>query len=108
VGWIARNKAARSVRSPSIDRDAAIALLRAHENELKQLGVKSLYLFGSTARGEARPDPDVDLFFDDDRGACGLFDYERVAPEVISVLVRHGLSRSTSRIIGLRRQDAIS
>jgi predicted nucleotidyltransferase len=55
-------------------RDDAIARLRAHEAELKELGVEHLYLFGSTARGEARDDSDVDLFFDHPEGAIGLYE----------------------------------
>jgi predicted nucleotidyltransferase len=39
--------------------------LRALEPELRKRGVGSLYLFGSTARGEATADSDIDLFFDD-------------------------------------------
>ncbi|MBC7768101.1 MAG: nucleotidyltransferase family protein [Phycisphaerales bacterium] len=39
--------------------------LRALEPELRKRGVGSLYLFGSNARGEARADSDIDLFFDD-------------------------------------------
>jgi uncharacterized protein len=46
----------------------AMAALKAHEAELKRLGVEHLYLFGSTARGEARVTSDVDLFFDHERG----------------------------------------
>jgi predicted nucleotidyltransferase len=56
-----------------MDRDAAIAKLKAHEAELKRLGVQSLYLFGSTARGEARDDSDVDLFFDYEKENSGFF-----------------------------------
>ena len=52
----------------------AISRLRAHEADLKRLGVEHLYLFGSTARGEARDDSDVDLFFDYERGKFGLFE----------------------------------
>lgn len=48
--------------------------LRAHEADLKRLGVEPLHLFGSTARGEAREDSDVDLFFDSERGTFGLFE----------------------------------
>ena len=55
-----------------MERDAAIAKLKAHEAELKRLGVEHLYLFGSTARGEAREDSDVDLFFDHPEGSLGL------------------------------------
>ena len=47
-------------------RDDVIELLRANAEDLKGLGVTSLFLFGSTARDEARPDSDVDLFVDDD------------------------------------------
>jgi uncharacterized protein len=43
-------------------RSVAIARLRQHETALKRLGVDHLYLFGSTARDEARDDSDVDLF----------------------------------------------
>ena len=56
-----------------MDRDEAIAKLREHESELKSLGVQHLYLFGSTARGKAGEDSDVDLFFDHERGKLGLF-----------------------------------
>jgi hypothetical protein len=63
-----------SATIPMMDRDHAIATLKAHEAELKQLGVQRLYLFGSTARGEARDTSDVDLFFDYEEGKFGLFD----------------------------------
>jgi len=56
-----------------MDRAVAIAKLREHETELKQLGVEHLYLFGSTARDQAREDSDVDLFFDHPLGSLGLF-----------------------------------
>lgn len=52
----------------------AITLLQAHEAQLKQLGVLTLYMFGSTAREEAREGSDVDLFFDYDKGKLGLFE----------------------------------
>lgn len=52
----------------------AAARLKAHEAELKQLGVEHLYLFGSTVRGEARADSDVDLFFDHPLGSLGLYE----------------------------------
>lgn len=37
------------------------AILEAHRGELKALGVREVYVFGSTARGEAGPESDVDL-----------------------------------------------
>jgi predicted nucleotidyltransferase len=42
-------------------RDEVLAILAAHQEPLQRLGVKSLTLFGSVARDEARPDSDVDL-----------------------------------------------
>jgi predicted nucleotidyltransferase len=59
-------------------RDEAIAKLRQHETDLRQMGVESLYLFGSTARGEARSDSDVDLFFDYDPDRLGLRELFRI------------------------------
>jgi uncharacterized protein len=52
-----------------MDREHVLAKLRAHERELKEAGIVRLSLFGSTARGDAGPDSDVDLLaaFDDTR-----------------------------------------
>ena len=45
-----------------MNRDEILKILRAHRDELrKRFGVKSLAVFGSVARGEARPDSDVDI-----------------------------------------------
>jgi uncharacterized protein len=44
-----------------MDRNEAIAALKRHEAELRKLGVVSVSLFGSTARGEATADSDIDL-----------------------------------------------
>jgi len=69
-----------------MDRDTAITRLRAHEAELRRLGIQHLYLFGSTARGEARADSDVDLFFDHERGKLGLFRLMEVQEITASIL----------------------
>ncbi len=71
-----------------MDRIEAIARLQAHEGELKKLGVEHLYLFGSTARGEARADSDVDLFFDYPRGKFGLFELMDVKETAARILGR--------------------
>ena len=71
-----------------MDRAEAIARLKRHEAELKQLGVQHLSLFGSTARGEARPDSDVDLFFDYERGQFSLFDLMDVTRRTSDILGR--------------------
>ena len=56
-----------------MERSEVIAKLKRNEAELKRLGVEHLYLFGSTARGKAREDSDVDLFIDHPEGSLGLF-----------------------------------
>jgi predicted nucleotidyltransferase len=44
-----------------VDREQAVALLRAHEAELKGAGVARLSVFGSVARGDATDTSDVDV-----------------------------------------------
>jgi uncharacterized protein len=81
-------------------RDLTIAKLKEHEAELKQLGVEHLYLFGSTARDEARDDSDVDLFFDHPEGSLGLFELmdvkdaaERILGCKTDIMTRRSLHR---------------
>ena len=45
-----------------MNRDDAIAKLKACAAPIQARGATSLYLFGSSARDEARPDSDLDLF----------------------------------------------
>lgn len=69
-------------------REDAIAILKEHETELRQLGVEHLYLFGSTARGEADEDSDVDLFFDYEKGKLGLYELMDVKEQTSRILGR--------------------
>jgi len=49
-------------RAAMTKRDEVIGFLSAHRQELaERFGVRSLALFGSMARAEARPDSDVDV-----------------------------------------------
>jgi predicted nucleotidyltransferase len=41
--------------------ERVIATLRAHEEELRQAGLRSLSLFGSLAPGETEKDSDIDF-----------------------------------------------
>jgi predicted nucleotidyltransferase len=41
-----------------------IQRLRPYAGELADLGIRQLYVYGSVARGDARPGSDVDLFAD--------------------------------------------
>ena len=50
-----------------MDRDQTLALLSRHKPEMQQrFGVRSLALFGSRARGQARADSDVDVLVEFD------------------------------------------
>jgi predicted nucleotidyltransferase len=64
--------------------------LRAAAPRLRQLGVKHLSIFGSTARGTERPDSDIDLLLDlDARRAIDLLDYAGIVAEIQNLVPRH-------------------
>ena len=67
-------------------RDEAISRLTQHEADLKRLGVEHLYMFGSTARGEAKEILDIDLFFDYEKGRLGLFELMDVKEYAANIL----------------------
>jgi predicted nucleotidyltransferase len=77
-----------------MNRNDVIATLRGHEAELRAAGVVRLSLFGSTVRGEAGPDSDVDLF--------AMFD----ATRRISLLDMAGIEIKLSEMLG-RKVDLI-
>jgi uncharacterized protein len=70
-----------------MNRETVITALRAHESELRAAGVVRLSLFGSTARGEARPDSDIDLLaaFDNAR-RLSLLDVIRIENQISDLL----------------------
>lgn len=87
-------------------RDEVIRRLQQHQADLKRLGVEHLYIFGSTARGEARDDSDVDLFFDYEKGKLGLFelmdvkDYAaRILGRKTDIMTRDSLHKTLRRTI---------
>ena len=45
-----------------------LKILQSHSGELKRLGVKRLWLFGSYVRGEARDDSDLDVLVEFEEG----------------------------------------
>jgi uncharacterized protein len=58
-----------------MNRSTAIKKLRDQTSALKALGATALYLFGSTARNQARATSDIDLFIDyDPRGSFNVLD----------------------------------
>jgi predicted nucleotidyltransferase len=63
-----------SMLSPALPprRSEVLAVLAAHREELRRLRVKSISLFGSVARDEARTGSDIDLLVELERPA-GFF-----------------------------------
>ncbi len=67
-------------------RDQIIARLRAAEAELRARGIRHAALFGSVARGEERPDSDIDILLDFEPGSEGsIYDYVRLKEYVASL-----------------------
>ena len=61
-----------------------LRVLRAHEAELRAMGIERLSLFGSFARDEAGPDSDVDLLATMDRDRATTVWGSYVAEDVIA------------------------
>lgn len=73
--------------SKRMTREEVIRRLRAHEAELRAMGIRRLSLFGSVARGEAGPDSDVDLAAEfDPAHRIGLFRFGGIAHRVEELL----------------------
>ncbi len=62
-------------------------ILRRHQTELREAGVKSIQLFGSAVRGEARPDSDLDILVEFSR-PIGLQAFIRLKQRLAELLGR--------------------
>jgi predicted nucleotidyltransferase len=63
-----------------------IAKLRDNESALRQHGVTHVALFGSAARGEQRPDSDIDIMVElDPQIVRTIFDYSGVKDFIASM-----------------------
>ncbi len=101
-----------TVLARDISRDQLLAELRALRPQFEREGVAHMALFGSRARGDHRPDSDVDLMIDIVPGRrfsmLGLIGLGHVVEDHIglpgSVLIRGDLGKTMSE--GARR-DAV-
>ena len=59
-----------------MNRQDALSVLRQHADILRARGVRHAALFGSVARGDNRPDSDIDILVDiDPTAGVTIFDY---------------------------------
>jgi predicted nucleotidyltransferase len=64
-----------------------LGTLHAHEAELRKRGICHAAVFGSVARGEARPDSDIDVLVElDPQQPMGIFEYARLKLYVAELL----------------------
>lgn len=57
--------------------DDVSCLVTKHRDQIRAFGVRGLWLFGSTARGEAGPESDIDLLVQFE-GPCSYGQYSRL------------------------------
>lgn len=87
-------------------RSEALAVLKRREAKIRQLGISRLSIFGSTARGDERPDSDVDLAasIDPDR-SIGLFEFVGIEQQLAHMLgIKVDLVTEPSNAPGLQAQ----
>jgi predicted nucleotidyltransferase len=69
--------------------DRALEILRANEKTLRAKGALHAAVFGSVARGEARPDSDVDVLVDlEPHKPCGVYEYVRLQHDIADLFGR--------------------
>lgn len=80
--------------------------LKAQRQELvDRFGVQSLYLFGSVARDEARPDSDVDLLVEFNK-PIGLFEFIELQQN-LETLLGCKVDLGTKRSLKLQLKDRV-
>ena len=69
-----------------MNRPDIIARLRENEGPLRERGIRHAALFGSCARGEERPDSDIDIMIEVDPAArIGVYEYVAIKDYIASL-----------------------
>lgn len=72
-----------------MDKERAIKILRENQETLSRFHVRSLSVFGSVVRGEARPGSDIDILVEFEPDApVGLFEFARLQRFLQEILGR--------------------
>ena len=84
-----------------MNRPDIIARLRENEGPLRERGIRHAALFGSCARGEERPDSDIDIMIEVDPAArIGVYEYVAIKDYIAGLfdtrvdVVRHDRLKS--------------
>ena len=85
------------IKGVPADLQDVLAVLRAHERELREHGVLHAAVFGSLARGEAGAGSDIDVLVElDELHPIGVFEYARLK------LYIKGLLHETADVVSQR------
>ena len=90
-----------------MNRERIIATLRAHEPDLRRRGVLHVALFGSAARGEAKPDSDIDILIElEPEAPIGVFEYVGITQYLADLFPNRVDVANHSRLKALVRPSA--
>jgi uncharacterized protein len=82
-----------------MDKDAAVKIIESNADPFRKLGVTAIYLYGSTARGEAIQGSDIDIFVDfDSKGHFSMFDL---------IDIKHALEDQTGLPVDVTTRDGL-
>ena len=95
-------------------REDVLKRLQEHQHEMRKFGVRRLGLFGSTARGESRPDSDLDFLVELERNSFDAYmdlkffledlfhcHVDLVLADTIKPRLREGILKETEYVPGL-------
>lgn len=69
-----------------MDRTELISSLKTLEPKLRGQGLSALYVFGSVARADSRPDSDIDLLFESDDKKFSLLKHAQLEVSLSDLL----------------------